>query len=961
MRSVDYVVFLACCGLMTASPAARGTSTAVLDDGRVTLNGEPIFFVGMYEILEDDAVLREAAAAGFNLFRARHDEASLNRIGDAGAYAWLPLGQQLAVQGAEAESRRENIRAVALRFKEHPALAVWEGPDEALWNVWHARLEYFWRGEEYRAMTEAARALPDEQGAALVADITRLRNLFDRALWDEFDALRASIWERLGRDIPQPQLTMANASDEAYALGDGLSEGIRVLKEADPTRLFWYNHAPRNAIAAMGHHNREVDMAGCDIYPVPQEFPQTHTDLADQTIASVGAYTRRMRDAAPGKAVAMVLQGFGWADILPDAQRRAASSGLEIGRRPHKNETRFMAYSAIVNGANALLYWGTHAIEKNSLLWHDLLAMARELKALQPFLASANVAVQPVSHARDGYGSVDDTGPLLLLKQSGDDYLLLAVNEALTSVAFTVTGLPEALEGRTLHRLRGGETVMVRDASFSDGVSGLSAHVYTSAPIVVPTASERLPDDWMDSLPEPMQTVLAITEPLAHGRGNRLPLYLWPAMNPGPLSDAAAERLVHELDRRGIGLVCSWYAGQEERTWSEALPIARAQHRLGLPININATQPMYSFFDGDERTAHVDGDDAIFWDPSFGKEKMGCPFTLEFRKAPMRARLVPFIERYHEEGLPIHFIFADWEIDGPLEWNGAWEASKRCVRCREEMPDLDNFLAFQHRIREIRSELQREVFATPVLEAFPRALVGNYALYPNNGFRYWYDYFETIVEGQPEIVEQRARYRHWANEFESTGYTFAMPVVYPWSWTYDWYDFDVPDYRWFYNMLKVASNAGQHRQRGIPNITFVHWHTVNVGRNVGDGAEESGSSAPQLSEWAYQELLWHILLRGHDTFFLWCMAAENAKEVALLHPVWAAAQEYAAFLEHGTPVNFDVPDRPGTVVSGLRLENRVLLRRTDFVENADVFTLPIGTASLAVPPAPGRCQIIELQ
>ena len=39
-------------------------------------------------------------------------------------------------------------------------------------------------------------------------------------------------------------------------------------------------------------------------------------DLPDRNLTSVGAYTDRMRAAAPGKAVAMVLQGFGWRDIV---------------------------------------------------------------------------------------------------------------------------------------------------------------------------------------------------------------------------------------------------------------------------------------------------------------------------------------------------------------------------------------------------------------------------------------------------------------------------------------------------------------------------------------------------------------------------------------------------------------------------------------------------------------------
>ena len=197
--------------------------------------------------------------------------------------------------------------------------------------------------------------------------------------------------------------------------------------------------------------------------------------------------------------------------------------------------------------------------------------------------------------------------------------------------------------------------------------------------------------------------------------------------------------------------------------------------------------------------------------------------------------------------------------------------------------------------------------------SFPDALVGNYAVYPNDGYRYWYDYFEYYVDGQPYKEDQHARYRKWYNDFPLTGFTYAMPVVYPWSGIYKWYDFENSDYRWFYNMLLNAGNAGKSTPGSIPVISFVHWHTIFEER----GAD---STVKQLSKECYQELLWHMLLRGTDAFFLWCMENENPEEVRLLHEVYAEAQQYGKFLEHGIPVTFDLPDKPGTVVSGLPLE-----------------------------------------
>ena len=65
----------------------------------------------------------------------------------------------------------------------------------------------------------------------------------------------------------------------------------------------------------------------------------------------------------------------------------------------------------------------------------------------------------------------------------------------------------------------------------------------------------------------------------------------------------------------------------------------------------------------------------------------------------------------------------------------------------------------------MRSYLQNYSYSAPVLSQFPDALVGNYAVYPNDGYRYWYDYFEYYVDGQPYKADQHAKYRKWYNDF----------------------------------------------------------------------------------------------------------------------------------------------------------------------------------------------------
>ncbi len=452
--------------------------------------------------------------------------------------------------------------------------------------------------------------------------------------------------------------------------------------------------------------------------------------------------------------------------------------------------------------------------------------------------------------------------------------------------------------------------------------------------------------------PSHIQIVLDNTKPLEFDRGGRLPLYLWNAMDPGPLDDKTAEELVKKLNERGVGLISSWDPGNRKESLTNALTIAKVQKKLSLRVNINATACLYSFFNGDERTAHIDDNGKPFWDNSFGKKNMGCPFALDFRTPLIREQVEFFVKEYKKAGLNIDFIFADWEIDGPIEFNKAHAASKRCRRCRQNINKIDDFDEFQKVLRKLRCRLQHKSFAEPVKLFFPYALVGNYGVYPHNGFRYWYDYYEYYVYGQPYKADRKAKYRRWYREFPETGYTFAMPVVYPWSRIFDWYDYDDTDYRWFYNMLLVAGNAGEHTFAEIPIISFVHWHTIE--------SKSSNGRAKQFSEDKYQELLWHMLLRGTDTFFLWCGRQEAPKEIRLVHHVYAQAQQYGRFLSKGTPISFNVPKKPGTVISGLKLENSVLVRRTDFTENDSPVEIIVGNVKKKVPAAPGKCQIISL-
>jgi hypothetical protein len=104
-----------------------------------------------------------------------------------------------------------------------------------------------------------------------------------------------------------------------------------------------------------------------------------------------------------------------------------------------------------------------------------------------------------------------------------------------------------------------------------------------------------------------------------------------------------------------------------------------------------------------------------------------------------------------------------------------------------------------------------------------------------------------------------------------------------------------------------------------------------------------------------------MLLRGADTFYLWCGETEYPEEVRLLHEVYAAAQEYGEFLDKGIPVTFSVPSSPAPVVSALRLGDRLLVRRTDFGGVNGPVTIEVAGQHVVISESPGRCRILELR
>jgi hypothetical protein len=217
-----------------------------------------------------------------------------------------------------------------------------------------------------------------------------------------------------------PALVLWESIDEPAWGGSsawGLREGYQFLRTLDPRRPVWTNHAPRNRVDTLVHYNQATDIAGCDVYPVP--MPQTQSNLPNKTLSVVGDETRKsVASVGGGKPVFMVLQGFAWKNLTSPSDPKAIY--------PSFAESRFMAYDAIVNGANGILYWGTPTTPKPSRFWADLKTLVSELRTLAPVLAASPVVGKATARVNGDAVRVSH-------RRLGGDHVLLVVNRSGTA------------------------------------------------------------------------------------------------------------------------------------------------------------------------------------------------------------------------------------------------------------------------------------------------------------------------------------------------------------------------------------------------------------------------------------------------------------------------------------------------------------------------------------------------
>ena len=472
--------------LASGVPPAGGAEVGIDADGMLVVDGRRVFVVGLYGAPKDPGALRDAAVSGFNLVKTgAGNPLGLDRLWFRGLWGWagLPVGPGPEASGSSALP----WSGVSSAVREHPALLLWEQPDEALWGCW-------WPALEWRRTTEPARQserlamLPggDQRKQRLLANRLRADELFRGGDIEAAEVLADELWRELDGALPHEARSLRDAPACAAERAAELRERYGAVKGEDPCHPVWINHAPRNRQSEIEAFNLAADIVSCDIYPVPAGLAG-HSDLADQSMTSVGAYTRLMKQAAGGRPVFMVIQAFAWGDL----EQRNGVSAVHEKPAPTLEEMRFMTFDAIVHGARGVLYYGTRLSDRGSQVWGDLCLLGTELLALRDVLAAPDAGRAPEVRLGPTWTS-DGAGIAVLAKDVNGEPWFVVVNENREPLTYSLCGLSRAA-GVVVAEHEGGVVATVADGCALLRIGGYGAQILRQRGIAGQTAGPGVP------------------------------------------------------------------------------------------------------------------------------------------------------------------------------------------------------------------------------------------------------------------------------------------------------------------------------------------------------------------------------------------------------------------------------------------------------------------------------------
>ncbi|RLD65216.1 MAG: hypothetical protein DRI95_09225 [Bacteroidetes bacterium] len=268
-------------------------------------------------------------------------------------------------------------------------------------------------------------------------------------------------------------------SPKARVSPEKMQKSFDIIKELDKKHVIITNHGPVNLISTLKKYNSSTDVVLVDVYPViPNGIKPSYAlfpdgfqgDLLNPYISQVGEYIEKMKKVVNNsKPVFAVLQGFSW-EMLKKEEERDTSMILY----PTYEQSRFMAYNAIVHGANGIVYWGTNYTPQPSPFINDLNRVTKELSEMQKVLSSKNTT-NNIKQEYHELGYSVDAGVEFITKEISGKTYLISVNSDKNPVNITFSGLNKF---KTVKVLTENRNITMQKGKFTDEYQAFGVHIY---------------------------------------------------------------------------------------------------------------------------------------------------------------------------------------------------------------------------------------------------------------------------------------------------------------------------------------------------------------------------------------------------------------------------------------------------------------------------------------------------
>lgn len=264
-----------------------------------------------------------------------------------------------------------------------------------------------------------------------------------------------------------------NAKAPGKKTPDKLVLPYKMFHELDPHHPVAVIQAPRGTASELAEYRDMLDITGVDVFPISYPPGGHLAQWPNKQISSVGDWVRILHQAAGGKPVWAALQVTFSGTTRPG----------KILRMPTFPELRFMTYDAIINGANAVNYFGggNNAClnERDVRLGYNWTFWDRTLK---PLIAEINDK-SPLAPALIAPSSslpikIKGEGIEFIAREAGDDLFIIAASKEPTRTQqVEFTGLPDtARDGVVLFEEP--RKVTAKGGAMADWLAPWEVHVY---------------------------------------------------------------------------------------------------------------------------------------------------------------------------------------------------------------------------------------------------------------------------------------------------------------------------------------------------------------------------------------------------------------------------------------------------------------------------------------------------